>query len=97
MFYCVYLLYCLNSENKNKKRENFEKYENSVSVYTSITCSLDEHSYAQLSNVSFVARLCDLYDLVNLLTFISLSLFLTGMTKKSYEKDINNHLTTKTR
>ena len=36
-----------------------------------ITCSLDEHLHAQLSNVSFVAHLCGLYDLFDLLSFIS--------------------------
>ena len=36
-----------------------------------ITCSLDEHLYAQLSNVSFLTLLCDSYDLVDLLSFIS--------------------------
>ena len=44
-----------------------------------ISYNLDEYSHAQLSNVRFVARLC---DLVNLLSFKSLSLFLTKMTKK---------------
>ena len=36
-----------------------------------ITCSLDEHLYAQLSNMSSVALLCDLYNLVDPLSFIS--------------------------
>ena len=82
----------------NKKKEKSKKYKNNVCLYIlvlstldghwkkveklCITCSLDEHPHAQLSNVSFVARFCDLYDLVNLLSFITLSLFLTGMTKK---------------
>ena len=46
--------------------------------------------------MSFVALLCDFYDLVDLLFSYLKSLFLTGMTKKSKEKGINNHLTTKT-
>ena len=36
-----------------------------------ISCSIDEHLHAQLRNLSFVALLCDLYDLVDLLSLIS--------------------------
>ena len=36
-----------------------------------VSLTLDEHLYAQLSNVSFVALLCDVYDLVDLSSFIS--------------------------
>ena len=57
-----------------------------------IFCSLDEHLFAQLSD------LCGSYlwwvRLSNLLYLTLVSLFLTKMTKKSYEKGIINHLTT---
>ena len=51
-----------------------------------ISCSLDEYLHAQLSNVSFVYHLCDLYVLVDLSSFTSLSLFLTGRTKNPKRK-----------
>ena len=51
-----------------------------------ISCSLDKHLHAQLSNVSFVNCLCDLYVLVDLSSFTSLSLFLTGRTKNPKRK-----------
>ena len=47
--------------------------------------------------MSFVARICDEYDKDCLLYLILISFFLTGRTRNFLEKDINNHLTTKTR
>ena len=57
-----------------------------------ISCSLDEHIYVQLSKwvlwlLFVMSKSCLLY-----LTLVSL--FLTGRTKKSWKKGINNHLTT---
>ena len=57
-----------------------------------IFCSLDEHLFAQLSDLC--GSLLWWVRLSNLLYLTLVSLFLTKMTKKSYEKGIINHLTT---
>ena len=58
--------------------------------------SLDEHLHAQLSNVSFVAHcvICMIWLIFNH-SYLYHS-FWRKWQKKSYEKGINNHLTTKT-
>ena len=91
------------------KKKKSEKYKNSVCfVYIGtrvpwmaietkfsklcIFCRLDEHLYAQLSKwvlwLLFVMSKMKLSLVLN-----TLWLFLTGRTKKSWEKGINNHLT----
>ena len=95
---------------KEKEKEKSEKYKNSVCyVYFStcvpwmtietkfskfcISCSLDEHFYAQLSKWALWLLLWWV-RLGCLLYLILVSLFLMGRNKKSWEKCINNHLTT---
>ena len=57
-----------------------------------VFCSLDEHLYAQLSK--WVLWLLFVRVRLSCLLYLTLiSLFLTGRTKKSWEKGINNHLT----
>ena len=109
LFIFSFCLFCFWYKNKNKI-EKSEKYKNSVSfVYIGtcvpwmaietkfsklcIFCSLDEHLYAQLSKwalwLLFVMSKIDCFLYLTLV-----SLFLMGMTKKSWEKGINNHLVT---
>ena len=59
-----------------------------------IFCNLDEHLYAQLSKwalwLLFVMSQIEL----SLILFSTRITLFDGMTKKSWEKGINNHLTT---
>ena len=109
MFLFVYFQFFVYFVFDIKKIEKSEKYKNSVcSVYIGtcvpwmaieikfskfcISCRLDEHLYAQLSKwtlwLLFVMSKIELSLILN--THIT---FFDGRTKKSWEKDINNHLT----
>ena len=104
-----FTLFCFTYKTNNFFFEKLEKYKNSVCfVYIGtcvpwmaietkfsklcIFCRLDEHLYAQLSKwalwLLFVMSKIKLSLVLN-----TLWLFLTGRTKKSWEKGINNHLT----
>ena len=109
VYFSVFVYFVFDIKINKKIWKKSEKYKNSVCfVYIGtcvpwmaietkfsklcISCSLDEHLYAQLSEF---CGSCMWWVRLSCLLYLTLvSLFLTGRTKKSWEKDINNHLTT---
>ena len=105
-----YFFYRFQEKKNNKKIEKIQKQCMFVYISTCVPwmanetrflklcifCSLDEHLHAQLSNVSFVAHcvICMIWLIFNN-SYLYHSFLQEGL-KKSEEKDINNHLTTKT-
>ena len=106
-----YFFYCFQEKKNNKKIEKIQKQCMFVYIGTCVPwmanetrflklcifCSLDEYFHAQLSNVSFVVRcvICMIWLIFNH-SYLYHS-FWRKWQKKSYEKGINNHLTTKIR
>ena len=109
VFVWLFSLYFVLFSKLKKKFEKSEKYKKSVCfVYIGtcipwmaietkffkpcVICNLDEHLYAQLSK--WVLCLLFVMSKISCLLYLTLiSLFLTRMTKKSWEKGINNYVT----